>query len=61
MFNFVILGDSLGRHHKMKFSTKDKDQDTYGNSCAQQYTDAFWYVDCHSVNINGQYFEGSAR
>ena len=42
----------------MKFSTKDKDQDTIGGSCAQLYTGAFWYVGCHSVNINGQYLKG---
>ena len=43
----------------MKFSTKDKDQDVINNfDCAQKYTGAFWYKECHHVNINGQYLGG---
>ena len=42
----------------MKFSTKDKDQDTYGGNCAQEYSGAFWYYACHAANINGLYLRG---
>ena len=43
----------------MRFSAKDKDQDTKKyESCAQKHTGAFWHADCHHVNINGQYLKG---
>ena len=43
----------------MKFSTKDKDQDTAKTfDCAKEFTGAFWYKDCSGVNINGQYLKG---
>ena len=56
--NFVV-GDSLITHHNMRFTAKNRDQDTHppGN-CAQLYTGAFWYSACHNVNINGQYLKG---
>ena len=36
----------------MKFSTKDFDQDTWSNNCAESYTGAWWYHACHGSNIN---------
>ena len=53
-------GDSFIQHSNgMKFSTKDKDQDTWDDtSCAQTYNGAWWYGRCHNSNLNGLYHEG---
>jgi len=48
-------GDSLGRHNMHPFSTKDRDNDDYGASCAQEYHGAWWYDACHSSNLNGHW------
>uniref|UniRef100_A0A667YB55 Microfibril associated protein 4 n=1 Tax=Myripristis murdjan TaxID=586833 RepID=A0A667YB55_9TELE len=52
-------GDSLLHHSRHKFSTFDKDQDTWRNNCASTYYGAFWYTACHSANINGVYLWGT--
>ena len=43
------------------FSTKDRDNDVKENniSCAQRHKGAWWYLDCHYSNLNGQYLNGS--
>ncbi|XP_056312925.1 microfibril-associated glycoprotein 4-like [Danio aesculapii] len=51
-------GDSLTYHNEMKFSTFDKDQDTFERSCARLYLGAFWYDNCHNANPNGVYLWG---
>ena len=52
-------GNSMATHNKMKFSTKDVDNDHMGGSnCAQVYKGAWWYNACHSSNLNGQYLAG---
>ncbi|XP_056097472.1 microfibril-associated glycoprotein 4-like [Rhinichthys klamathensis goyatoka] len=51
-------GDSLSGHNDQKFSTFDKDQDSYGNNCAKEYLGAFWYKFCHNANPNGVYLWG---
>ncbi|XP_073764892.1 microfibril-associated glycoprotein 4-like [Danio rerio] len=51
-------GDSLADHNGMKFSTFDKDQDTYDKSCAKLYLGGFWYGSCHRTNPNGVYLWG---
>ncbi|NP_001103327.2 uncharacterized protein LOC100126131 precursor [Danio rerio] len=48
-------GDSMTPHNEMKFSTFDKDQDTYEKNCAKEYLGAFWYGYCHNTNPNGVY------
>ena len=47
-------GDSFIPHSNgMKFSTKDKDQDTWDTSCAQTFNGGWWYGDCHRSNHKG--------
>ena len=51
-------GDSLEYHNRMKFSTKDRDNDHYNGSCAQDFKGALWYKTCHTCNLNGLYLRG---
>ncbi|XP_062866755.1 microfibril-associated glycoprotein 4-like [Trichomycterus rosablanca] len=52
-------GESLESHKGQKFSTFDKDQDTYAEgNCAKSYLGGFWYGQCHHANPNGIYLWG---
>lgn len=51
-------GNSLLGHNKLKFSTHDRDRDTYVGNCAVSYHGAFWYGQCHNTNLNGKYQHG---
>ncbi|XP_062569875.1 fibrinogen alpha chain-like [Saccostrea cucullata] len=48
------LGDSFGPYSNMKFSTKDRDNDTNSGSCAKGYIAAGWFASCLSCNLNDE-------
>ncbi|NWX96880.1 FBCDB protein, partial [Nothoprocta ornata] len=51
-------GDSFLKHNGMRFTTKDLDNDHSENNCAAFYHGAWWYRNCHTSNLNGQYLKG---
>ncbi|XP_014637409.1 PREDICTED: tenascin [Ceratotherium simum simum] len=48
-------GDSMAYHNGRPFSTYDKDMDSAITNCALSYKGAFWYKNCHRVNLMGRY------
>uniref|UniRef100_A0A8C6YJT8 Tenascin C n=1 Tax=Naja naja TaxID=35670 RepID=A0A8C6YJT8_NAJNA len=52
-------GDSLSYHNGRSFSTFDKDNDSAITNCALSYKGAFWYKNCHRVNLMGRYGDNS--
>ncbi len=48
-------GDALPGHNNMAFSTKDRDNDGWTNSCAVRYPGGWWFERCMGSNPNGQY------
>ncbi|XP_072096753.1 tenascin isoform X2 [Mobula birostris] len=48
-------GDSLSYHQGRPFSTRDRDNDVAVTNCALSYKGAWWYKNCHRVNLNGKY------
>ncbi|ESO03350.1 hypothetical protein HELRODRAFT_157115 [Helobdella robusta] len=59
-YNKSPAGDSLRKHNRKKFSTKDVDNDDdethFGGSCAQKFTGAWWYYNCYKSNLNGVFY-----
>ncbi|KAM6183351.1 ficolin-1-like [Erethizon dorsatum] len=51
-------GDSLTSHGNKSFSTKDQDNDQSSTNCAERYSGAWWYGQCHVSNLNGLYLRG---
>ena len=47
--------DRLTYHNGMAFSTKDRDNDEYGDNCAVSYKGAWWYDSCYYSNLNSNY------
>ncbi|XP_077324052.1 tenascin isoform X4 [Lithobates pipiens] len=52
-------GDSMTYHDGRPFSTYDKDNDSAITNCALSYKGAFWYKNCHRVNLMGRYGDNS--
>ncbi|XP_075885598.1 tenascin-like isoform X3 [Nelusetta ayraudi] len=52
-------GDSMTYHQGRPFSTYDNDNDIAVTNCALSYKGAFWYKNCHRVNLMGKYGEKS--
>ncbi|KAJ8339423.1 hypothetical protein SKAU_G00362090 [Synaphobranchus kaupii] len=52
-------GDSLTYHQGRPFSTYDNDNDIAVTNCALSYKGAFWYKNCHRVNVMGRYGDHS--
>ena len=49
-------GDSLAYHNGYRFTTRDQDNDVWGNNCAQHWGGgAWWYRICWTSNLNGVY------
>lgn len=45
----------MAYHNGRYFSTFDKDTDSAITNCALSYKGAFWYKNCHRVNLMGRY------
>ncbi|XP_005099183.1 angiopoietin-1 [Aplysia californica] len=52
-FSGNVSEDSMAYHNGMAFTTKDRDNDLSSRNCANRYHGAWWYNDCHHVNLNG--------
>ncbi|XP_042079199.1 tenascin isoform X3 [Haplochromis burtoni] len=52
-------GDSMTYHQGRPFSTYDNDNDIAVTNCALSYKGAFWYKNCHRVNLMGKYGDKS--
>eukprot|EP00112_Aurelia_sp_Birch-Aquarium-sp1_P022418 Seg6310.1 transcript_id=Seg6310.1/GoldUCD/mRNA.D3Y31 product=Ryncolin-2 protein_id=Seg6310.1/GoldUCD/D3Y31 len=51
-------GNSFAYANGHRFSTKDKDFDTWPKSCSNVFHGAWWYGACHHSNLNGKYLNG---
>lgn len=49
------IRDSFLYHNKMKFSTKDNDNDIWNAPCAIERRGAWWYRQCVSSNLNAMF------
>ena len=49
-------GDDMAWLNGMEFSTKDRDNDIWPDSCAQHFKGAGWYLGCGHPNLNGRYY-----
>ncbi|XP_069711841.1 fibrinogen alpha chain [Phaenicophaeus curvirostris] len=51
-------GTEYTSHAHMWFSTFDRDQDHWEESCAEMYGGGWWYNSCQAANLNGIYYLG---
>ncbi|XP_035826392.1 fibrinogen C domain-containing protein 1-like [Aplysia californica] len=52
-FSGNVKDRDMAYHNGEQFSTKDRDNDSWGDNCAKTYHGAWWYKSCHHVNLNG--------
>ena len=54
-------GNGFNGHNKMKFTTRDQDNDNRANNNCANYNHegAWWYHDCFTSHLNGQYLHTS--
>jgi len=55
------LGDSLAYHNGMKFSAKDRDQDTYSGNCAAGRKGGGWFKACLHAHLTGLHTTSSTH
>ncbi|KAL1404775.1 hypothetical protein pipiens_005232 [Culex pipiens pipiens] len=53
------IGDKLSQHRDLPFSTRDRDHDQSGTSCAEYYSGGWWYKSCASCLV--QFHVASSR
>ncbi|XP_067939579.1 microfibril-associated glycoprotein 4-like [Watersipora subatra] len=54
-YNGSLEEFGLSFHNLMAFSTKDRDNDGFYRSCAEECYGAWWYKSCTVSNLNGGY------
>lgn len=59
LLSVSLPGDSMTYHQGRPFSTYDNDNDIAVTNCALSYKGAFWYKNCHRVNLMGKYGDNS--
>lgn len=50
--------DALSYSNGFSFSTYDEDHDEDHENCAQKFRGGWWYVSCHTANLNGLNLNG---
>ena len=61
-FNGGNAGDSMDYQNNRAFSTWDQDNDSnISRHCAQVFSGAWWYRDCHLSNLNGFYYNSDGQ
>ena len=58
--NVEDAGNLLAYQNGQRFTTYDRDNDSWNKNCAQRYVGAWWYNACHTSNLNGKYYFGSS-
>jgi hypothetical protein len=58
LFVSIFKGNSMAFHHKVKFSTKDQDNEKVKGGCAKRLKGAWWHDYCGHSSLNGEYIRG---